>query len=320
MKNHTRYYDVGPLLYCPASKNTIADSIINEKLGYNYSLALCLEDTINDDKVEEAENILITSIKKIYIAKQTMDFSMPKLFIRIRSAMQIRKLVDALGQASDIISGFIIPKFSIENADKYIETIIDVNGTARSPIYTMPIYESTSIINLKDRYDILYTLKDKLSAIEELVLNIRVGGNDLCHTFGFRRHVDESIHQISPIANIFSDIITVYGQDYVISGPVWEYYNGEGWKEGLKKEIQDDILCGFTGKTVIHPNQIEVVNNGFKVFRSDYNDAKKILAWDRNNTEMVLASSDNSRMNEYKTHHIWAEKILYLAKVYGIKE
>lgn len=320
MKNHTRYYDVGPLLYCPASKNTIADSIINEKLGYNYSLALCLEDTINDDKVEEAENILITSIKKIYIAKQTMDFSMPKLFIRIRSAMQIRKLVDALGQASDIISGFIIPKFSIENADKYIETIIDVNGTASSPIYTMPIYESTSIINLKDRHDILYTLKDKLSAIEELVLNIRVGGNDLCHTFGFRRHVDESIHQISPIANIFSDIITVYGQDYVISGPVWEYYNGEGWKEGLKKEIQDDILCGFTGKTVIHPNQIEVVNNGFKVFRSDYNDAKKILAWDRNNTEMVLASSDNSRMNEYKTHHIWAEKILYLAKVYGIKE
>ena len=125
----------------------------------------------------------------------------------------------------------------------------------------MPIYESASIIDLRTRYDILYGLKEKLSEIEELILNIRVGGNDLCHIFGFRRHDTESIHQIRPISDIFSDIITVYGTDYVVSGPVWEYYNSCNWESGLISEIRDDKLCGFTGKTVIHPKQISVVNN-----------------------------------------------------------
>ena len=57
----------------------------------------------------------------------------------------------------------------------------------------MPIYESPSIIDLRTRYDILYTLKDKISKIEDRILNIRVGGNDLCHIFGFRRRDNESI-------------------------------------------------------------------------------------------------------------------------------
>ena len=78
----------------------------------------------------------------------------------------------------------------------------------------MPIYENSSIIDLRNRTDILYSLKDSLSPIEELVMNIRVGGNDLCHMFGFRRHSDESIHQIKPISNIFSDIITIYGIEF----------------------------------------------------------------------------------------------------------
>ena len=113
----------------------------------------------------------------------------------------------------------------------------------------MPIYENSSIIDLRNRTDILYSLKDSLSQVEDLVLNIRVGGNDLCHMFGFRRHSNESIHQIRPVSDIFSDIITVYGMDYVVSGPVWEYYAGDNWKDGMIQEIQDDKLCGFIGKT-----------------------------------------------------------------------
>ena len=122
----------------------------------------------------------------------------------------------------------------------------------------MPIFESPTIINLQNRYDILYTLKNKLDSIGKYILNIRVGGNDLCHSFGFRRASDETIHDIKPISNIFADIITVFGMDYVISGPVWEYYNGPNWNTGLAKELKLDRLSGFIGKTVIHPKQIEL--------------------------------------------------------------
>ncbi len=102
----------------------------------------------------------------------------------------------------------------------------------------MPIYDSLA------RIDILYLLRS-------YILNIRVGGNDLCHMFGFRRHANESIHSIRPVSDIFSDIITVYGMDYVISGPVWEYYAGDSWKEGMIQEIQGGQTLGFIGKTVI---------------------------------------------------------------------
>lgn len=320
MKNDIIYYSVGALLYCPANKKTIADSVIHEKFGTKYSLALCLEDTINDNYVTEAEQDLISSIHQIFESFQDYPFYLPKIFIRVRNAGQIERLTKAFGESIKVITGYIIPKFTTDNASSYIEEMIRANEQASRKLYMMPIYESSSIIDLRHRIDILYDLKDRLSHVEDLVLNIRVGGNDLCHMFGFRRHCDESIHRIRPVADIFSDIITVYGMDYVVSGPVWEYYSGYNWENGLIQELKDDKLCGFTGKTVIHPKQISVVNKVYQVTRSDFNDAKVILNWDKKSDSLVSGNLAGERMNEYKTHHNWAEKILFLAEVFGITD
>lgn len=319
MKNSSLYYSVGPLLYCPANRKTIASSIISQKFGSSFSLALCLEDTIGDSHVEEAEQCLAASIRQIHQAMERTSFYLPKIFIRVRYPRQIHSMIRLLGSSQQLISGFIIPKFSPENADSYIQTMITANEHSARPLYLMPIYENACIIDLRSRYDVLYTLKEKLSAIEELVLNIRVGGNDLCHLFSFRRHENESIHNIRPIADIFSDILTVYGMDYVVSGPVWEYYSGDGWKEGLQNEIADDKLCGFIGKTVIHPNQIAVVNHAYQVMQKDYDDACQILDWDNSSAFDVSASSAKERMNERKTHTNWAKQALWMAEVFGIR-
>lgn len=320
MKDDPIYYSVGALLYSPADKKNLAQYIISEKFGSDYSLALCLEDTINDNFVKEAEMQLISTINAIYKELQTdTAFYLPKIFIRVRNFKQISFLDKKLGDSNEIITGYIIPKFCIENADIYIEEILKLNSRHSHIKYFMPIYENNSIVNLKHRYDNLYSLKDKLDSVEKYVLNIRVGGNDLSHLFGFRRECNESIHQISPIANIFSDIITVYGMDYIISGPVFEYYSGTNWEAGLRKEINDDKLCGFTGKTVIHPNQIAIVNDEYKVTEKNYNDAFEILNWDVKTASFVSGNITRERMNEYKTHLNWAKKILYLAENYGVK-
>lgn len=320
MKNHIRYYSVGALLYCPANKKSIVSSIVEEKLGTGYSLALCLEDTINDLFVEEAEKTLAQSIRQIYESYQTQPFYLPKIFIRVRNESQIMRLTKSFKESMEIISGYIIPKFSTANAGDYIKAVIKANEFTSHPVYMMPIYESSSIIDLRRRADILYELKDALSSIEELVLCIRVGGNDLCHLFGFRRHSHESIHRIKPISDIFSDIITVYGMDYVVSGPVWEYYSGSRWEQGLFSEIEDDKLCGFTGKTVIHPNQIPIVNQAYRVSRADFNDAQSILNWNHHSNAFVSGNPSKERMNEYNTHTNWARQTLFLAEAFGIKE
>ncbi len=318
MKNSVLYYSIGALLYCPAYNKTIVNSLINGSFGNKFSLALCLEDTINDNFVKDAENILIDTIKKIYNTLRNTSFFLPKIFIRVREPNQILNLTKRFDISNNIITGFIIPKFSLDNADEYIDTILNINKTSDKKFYIMPILESPTIINLKDRYNILYKLKEKLDNIEELVLNIRVGGNDLCHIFGFRRSSLESIHSIKPISSIFSDIITVFGKDYTISGPVWEYYSGNNWDTGLKNELREDKLCGFIGKTVIHPKQINFINNAYKVSKKDLDDAKSILNWDLNSIFLVSGNVKDERMNEYKTHSNWALKTILLSEAYGV--
>ncbi len=312
-------YCVGPLLYCPANNKNIVDSLANEKFGKQFSLALCLEDTIHDGFVAEAEQILISSIRSLDTYKSRKRFFLPKIFIRVRQPGQINNLLDRLGDSRKLIAGFNLPKYSLQNSESYIRAVQDANKYSSTPIYMMPILEDPSLINLEGRRHALYSMKRELSHIAPYVLNIRVGGNDLCSLFGFRRHSTESIYKIRPIANIFSDIISVFGLDYVVSGPVFEYYNGEHWKDGLVQELDDDRLCGFVGKTVIHPKQIQLVNEAYKIPLKDYNDAKSILEWDDLSPTLVSGSIVKERMNEYKTHYNWAMRTMLLAEAYGLK-
>ena len=75
----------------------------------------------------------------------------------------------------------------------------------------------------------------------------------------------------------------------------------------------------FTGKTVIHPNQIPVVNEMLRVSQRDYADARAILNWDTGSGSLVSASEDGGRMNEYNTHSRWARRILLRAERYGVR-
>ena len=173
------------------------------------------------------------------------------------------------------------------------------------------------MLPLETRHAALAEVRDQLAEVSGAILNIRVGGNDLSHAFGLRRPVDRSIYDLGPVAAILLDIVTAFGARYVVSGPVWEYYSGEGWEEGLRREMELDLLNGFIGKTVIHPNQIPIVNRALQVTSRDYADARSILNWDKDG--LVAASRDGDRMNEYNTHFNWARRIVLRAERYGTK-
>ncbi len=303
------YYSVKALLYSPADNSKIPDRIISEAFGTAFSLALCLEDTIRSAYVEQAEAILVDSIGKIYEAAQTRKFFIPKIFIRVRRKEQIKDLYRRLGNSAELITGFIFPKFSPENADDFIDSTMSCHS--RQPIYMMPILENHEMINPLKRAEMLFRIKEKITPVENHILNIRVGGNDLSGTLGIRRHIDETIYDIRPVANIFSDIICIFGQNYVVSAPVWEYYNGDGWDTGLKAEIKADKLMGFFGKTAVHPRQIPVINEAYTISDKDLDDAKAILNWSDDNNQLVSGNDAKERMNEYNTHYFWAKKIMY---------
>ena len=317
-------YAVGAMLYTPALNTSIADSVINKSLSMPYSLTLCLEDSISDNSVEKAEAELENTVKKIYGEWKSggiSDIDIPLIFVRVRNAAQLKKINGFLKEYYRIIAGYVFPKFSLGCADDYIETIKEINGVSKERIYMMPILESGDIIDLRTRHNILYLIKEKLDCVKDFVLNIRVGGNDFCKEFGIRRNLEETIYDIKTVSSALADILTVFSREYVVPGPVWEYFAGKGmaWEEGLKRETRLDILNGFVGKTVIHPLQIAPVNSCLAVSRADYADACDISGWNCGSLG-VSKSGNGERMNELKTHLAWAEKILCLAEFYGVSK
>lgn len=312
-------YRVGALLYSPALNRKVADSIIADKFNQPYSLALCLEDTIADDSVEFAEKQVGATLKKLLEASADKDFYMPMIFIRVRSSEQLLRIWKDLSECSELITGFIFPKYWIGNADSYNNAMRTINSDAHRDVYMMPILESRDIVEYSTRHTVLSDLKNKIDSVKDIVLNIRVGGNDFSNEFAARRHYDETIYDILPISQLLGDILTVFSREYVVSGPVWEFFSSdnEEWKHGLRNELKLDKLNGFIGKTVIHPKQIGVVNEALKVSHKDYEDAKEILNWDETGLQ-VGKSFAGERMNEVKTHINWAYKTIALAEIYGV--
>lgn len=320
MKDIAFCYSIGALLYCPAHNRAIARSIIHQKIPTPFSLALCLEDTIADTYLAQAEKAMLSSLEEIENANRANRFYLPKLFLRIRRPGQIPALYEKSGDARRLITGFIAPKFSPENADSYITEITKLNHMAQSPVYLMPVLEAPFLFDLRTRYDALYQIKEKLAPISGLIPNIRVGSNDLCHALGLRRQKTQAIQEILPVSRILSDILAVFGMEYVVSGPVWEYYNTDGWDDGLRRELEWDRLNGFVGKTVIHPKQIPLVNHAYQVSKEDLHDALAILNWNPNAASLVSGGKESGRMNECLTHSNWAKKICALAQVYGVAD
>lgn len=318
-------YCVGSLLYVPAIHKKISDYICLKRYEYLKSVALCLEDSILDKNIKKAENDVIYNINKIYKDIKnnilSIEEDLPLIFIRVRTPEQMIDIFERMGESSDIIAGFIAPKFSTLNMDKYISGIKYINKMSDRIKYIMPIIESNFAMDKNLRYKELSEIKKSIDIIKENILNVRVGGNDFCNLFGLRRSVKNTIYDIAVVRDVLSDVINFFSVDYVISAPVWEYFgndtNGD-WCKGLKAEVEMDKLNGFIGKTAIHPSQLPIIQESYIINKSDYEDAKSIIYWE--NSDVGVGKTKTMRMNEVKTHEKWARKILSLANIYGVKE
>lgn len=214
------------------------------------------------------------------------------------------------------MAGFCFPKFDSENGNDYFSIMHGLKEKHHEILYGMPILEDRKLMSLDTRIQELSMIKEILLDHKDEILNIRVGGTDFSSVFGLRRSVGYSIYDIHPVADCLTTILNEFlPYDFVISGPVWEYFsNNPDSTEiyGLKKELRLDLENGFFGKTIIHPSQINVVNQEYIVNYHDYRDAKDVLSREGG------VSKGNHRMNEAAPHHAWAKKIIARSKVFGV--
>lgn len=346
-------YALGATLYMPATRKNIAEEIINHKHQGLISMVICLEDAIGNNELDEAEGNLI---KQIHILAEAVlegklpEDEIPLIFIRIRSADQMIYLAERMGGAISFLTGFVFPKFSPRNGWNYFKQLYNLNFSMQSPLYGMPILETSDIIYRESRIDSLNTIKQILDHYYELVLNIRIGATDFSSIFGIRRGSDTTIYDIAVIRDCIADIVNVFlraNQEYVISGPVWEYFSRtervlkpqlrvspfatelgrEGvskrakildqYIDGLLREVILDKANGLNGKTIIHPTHIKPVQALNVVSHEEYIDALSIIQ--KNTGDLgVVKSEYANKMNEIRPHMNWARRVVLKSKVYGV--
>lgn len=320
-------YAIGGMLYMPATRKKIVQDIIEQKNLDIKSICLDLEDSIGDDTVEEALIMLRSTISKLHkaIEEKTLSINeLPLIFIRVRNPEQLKTLKNTLSQEQlNVLTGFNFPKFDSSNAAEYIRAFNELQHKSLTKLYFNPILESKNIMYKQNRLEELAYIQRKLSGFSDHILNIRVGATDFCNIFGIRRKMNQTIYDINVVADCFADIVNFFGKNYVISGPVWEYFNSQGergpWKTGLEKELSLDKINGFFGKTSIHPIQLPVIAKSNIIDEEDYNDAMSIMGMSTGLIGVAKGSAGN-KMNEVKTHSNWARKILAIASVYGVKK
>ena len=331
-------YCVGSLLYTPATNKKIGAKITNRKIPHLKSIALCLEDAIGSGQVSEAEKQVKETLSFLEENKSRLDNDLPLIFIRVREPKQMWRLYKKCGSLLELVTGFLIPKFNKDNMQDYIENFHKVKEKIESPLYILPIIESTNAIYIQNRVENLLQIREGLDLIKDEVLNVRVGGADFSNIFGIRRKVTDTIWDVRVVSNCLADIINMFSKDYVVSGAVWEYFDSYrkqaerneneiiigikqiqdlAWQKGLQKELYLDRLNGMIGKTCIHPRQLEWVQKSLIVEKGDYEDATQIINASVSECGVL---NGKGKMNELRTHINWAKKIIKLASIYGVKE
>jgi len=339
-------YCLGATMYMPGYKD-FTPKILDHAMPGLTTMVLCFEDACPEERVPEAmENVhhlLSTVTEAVDDGRLNPEF-VPLIFVRIRNLEQFKAFGEGLTkQEVRSLCGINFPKFNAENGYEYYSYLQHLNDKFGEIIYGMPIIEDPEVAYKETRLQELMGIKKILDKYRHLVLQVRVGGTDFSSVFGVRRGVDYSLYDIMVVRECLSDIINICGRnnDYVISGPVWEYFRApkemmfeklpdHGLEDylirrkplvnneidGLLREVILDKANGFIGRTVIHPTHVKFVNALMAVTKEEYDDACQILGTGGG----VVKGSGGNKMNEIRPHTNWANKIYNRARAFGVIE
>jgi citrate lyase beta subunit len=336
---------LGATLYTPATKKNLVQS--TEKMGKKgaTSVVICLEDSIPDSALPEAEENLHATLLELK-ARGTVD-DLPLIFVRIRTADHLWRIAQQNEGLLDVLTGFVFPKFenSAGHAEKYVSNLRHINKGYERPLYFMPVLESTNIVHRESRNEILDDIKVIIMENIDLVLAVRIGATDMSSVYGIRRTSDFTVWDVHPIASAISDIVNLFGRaadGLVVTGAVWEHFTAKdrifkprlresifGTAKAMRfkllsrgddtfiREVQLDRVNGITGKTVIHPSHINIVHSLAVVTHEEYSDALDITKGE-GATGGAQSSFYRNKMNEIKPHYAWAQKTLLRARAFGV--
>lgn len=298
MKSINHAYELGATMYMPATLTTkkMLDVITGKAVPNLQTVVICLEDAVKENDLTFALfNLkqLLNILKDRYYSKVLAV----NVFIRPRHVEVAKSIID--WNLNDQFSGFVLPKFTLENSFEWKEII-------PPELKIMPTFETQSY------FDPFYQreIRDLLINDFPETLCLRIGGNDLMSCLNLRRPKGVTLYN-TPIGTLISQLVTQFlPYGFNMSAPVCEHFSNV---KLLEDELSMDMNNGLYTKTVIHPSQVSVVQNAYKVSQLEYDEAVEIL----NHDALSVFKSEGS-MLEVATHKNWAKQIILRKDIYGI--
>ena len=330
---------LGATLYIPATRADLTATVHKRTDEGVRSIVIDLEDAVADHDLQYAVENTIRTLNEL-------SGSNALVFVRARTAQQIRTVCAGLAPGAEGLAGFVVPKFTSATGAEYLDEILAASTAHDTRLLAMPVLESAEVVHRETRDTELVAIRELLGKYRDIVLAVRIGATDMCGTFGIRRDRDLTIYDVRVVADVISAIVNHLGRNdgsgFVITGPVWEYFadhermfrpllrqtpfaDQEAVRfrqqlvssdlDALLREVALDRANGIQGKTVIHPSHVPAVHALSAVTHEEYHDALDILASDQGGAQ---ASGYRNKMNELGPHRNWAKQTMVRARAFGV--
>lgn len=285
------YIELGATLFIPAVHKDLYSLVIGEKYPELKSILIDTEDGISEDSLESA----LESIKNLlnsYEKKKLLVFVRPRNIEVLGKILRFDNI--------DKIDGFILPKFSLENGEKYFDLL------KNSSFFVMPSIEGEELFNQNS----LHELKEILLKHKEKIILLRFGLEDMLKQLKMKRSCEDSIFDFSATSYVLGGFISIFkSAGFAISGGVYPCFKDGN---GFIKDVKRDIKEGLFSKTIIHPNQIKISNELYKVTKEEFEEALEISRND------LTIFNQKGKMAEVITMKPHSKEILLRADMYGV--
>jgi len=242
------------VLYMPGSN---ARALEKAKTLPADGVILDLEDSVAPDAKVAARDQVVAAVK-------AGGFGRREVFVRINGIDTPWHADDLAAAAHAAPDAILIPKVSSpETLDLIGRRLLDMGTAHKTRVWAM-IETPLALFNI---LPIAAAARDSETRLAGFVM----GTNDLAKDTRARL-VPGRAPMIGWLANCVA-AARIHGID-ILDG----VYNDIGNSDGFLMECQQGIELGFDGKTLIHPNQIELCNRAFSPSDDEVAQARKMIA------------------------------------------
>ncbi|MBC6437354.1 MAG: HpcH/HpaI aldolase/citrate lyase family protein [Rhodobacteraceae bacterium] len=294
MRDSFRGYALGATLYMPVIHPKMEDFLFGRMSAPASSIVLCLEDALHDYDVRRG-------VDQVRTLCQAGPFSCAaQVYIRPRSLDMARTLAGFRNIRK--FDGFVAPKVMPDTAAAWLDI------TRGAGLFLMPTLESAIYFDPSQ----VAAVRDALARHDcGRISAIRLGGNDLLGALGLRRQRGVTSWE-GPLGWVLSMMSSMFiSAGYPVAAPVFDIIDDA---DTLKREAERDAASGFVSKTAIHPEQVRIIEDAFRVSSEDLRQASAIL-----DSDAKAVFRTGGTMCEPSTHRAWATRTVARAEAFGQK-